>query len=90
MYEAERAEIETLRLQFERQIAAVNREVRAITAEYMAALSVLADSVSSDPAVESRPLSPDPTGTRNRIQRTVRVFSIVSERDGIPAESTPS
>jgi len=71
MYDEEKATIETLRLQFERQIAARDVEVRTTAAEYMAALTVLIDAFNNGPGADPLEMSHDTTGTLNRLEADV-------------------
>jgi hypothetical protein len=71
MYDAEKEAIDTLRIRFDRQLAARDLEVRATAAEYMAALSTLIDAFNNGPGADSGKMSHDTTGTLNRIEADV-------------------
>jgi hypothetical protein len=71
MYDAEKATIDTLRLQFERQLASRDVEVSTTASKYVAALSVLIDAFNNGPGADSQTMSHDTTGTLNRIEADV-------------------
>lgn len=71
MYDAEKATIETLRLQFDRQLATRDHDVRTTAAEYVAALTVLIDAFNNGPGADSRKMGHDTTGALNRIEADV-------------------
>ncbi|MDQ3605307.1 MAG: hypothetical protein M3418_03850 [Gemmatimonadota bacterium] len=68
MFDAEKATIETLRLQFERQVAAHQPEARTTAAEYMAALTAFVDAFNDGPGSDPGEMAHDTTGTLNRIE----------------------
>jgi hypothetical protein len=86
MYDAEKATIDALRLQFERQLASRDLEVRTTAAKYVTALSVLIDAFNDGPGADSRKMSHDTTGTLNRIEADV-VWA-EAERHRVRAELT--
>lgn len=68
MFDAEKATIETLRLEFERQVAAREPEARTTATEYMAALTAFVDAFNDGPGAHPREMSHDTTGTLSRIE----------------------
>ncbi len=71
MYDAEKATIEALRLQFERQVAAREPETRTTATEYMAALNAFVDAFNNGPGADPRAMAHDTTGALNRIETDV-------------------
>jgi hypothetical protein len=67
MFNAERDATDAARLHLERQVEAVVLEIRATTAEFMAALTVLIESFSGHPGEESRGTIRAAVGPRTRI-----------------------
>jgi hypothetical protein len=71
MYDSEKAEMEALRLRFERQVAAREPEARATGTEYMAALAAFVDAFNDGPGADPRQMGQDTTGTLNRMEDDV-------------------
>ncbi len=68
MYDAEKATIEALRLQFDQQVAARLPEARTTAMEYMAALDAFVDAFNDGPGADPRQMANDTTGELNRIE----------------------
>lgn len=68
MYDAEKATIEALRLQFDRQVAARQPEARTTATEYMAALTAFVDAFNNGPGADPHQMGDDTTGALNRIE----------------------
>jgi hypothetical protein len=71
MYDSEKDTMETLRLEFERHLAARDPEARATAAEYMTALTAFVDAFNDGPGADPRRMSQDTTGTLIRIEADV-------------------
>jgi len=71
MYDAEKATIQALRLQFDRQVEAREPEARATAAEYMAALTAFVDAFNEGPGADSLQMARDTTGALSRVEADV-------------------
>jgi hypothetical protein len=71
MYDSEKATMETLRLKFERRVAAREPEARTTAMEYMTALAAFVDVFNNGPGADPRQMGHDTTGALNRIEAEV-------------------
>jgi hypothetical protein len=71
MYDAEKATMEALRLQFDRQLAAREPEARTTAREYMTALTAFVDAFNNGPGANPQQMAHDTTGALNRIEADV-------------------
>jgi hypothetical protein len=71
MYDSELDAMNTLRLAFERQLAAGEPEVRSTAMEYMTALATFVDAFNDGPGADPRRMGHDTTGALNRVAADV-------------------
>ena len=68
MYERRRAEIDELRIRFDRKLQERSPDTHETAEEYLGALSALIDKVEDGPVADSRIANLDTTGSINRAE----------------------
>jgi hypothetical protein len=71
MYDSEKATMEALRLELERQLADRAPEARATAMKYMNALAAFVDAFNEGPGADPRQMGHDTTGALTRIEDEV-------------------